>query len=189
MDQRTNQNGRPHRTAVLERAGINTAATVAAAAFTGWDGAGPGSAFAARPGGTRKTTGSSFVTPPASPGIVYHGAGKFGTGGAKKRTSTTIKKKRLGGGGGAYGHSSSSLLGANLVGVGASGWQRQQHARRNGGADVDPSPPPWKSSFTPPTKLDGRAAWDPSHFGATVEGRAVARVLYYCPTPPHTARS
>ena len=120
MDPMNGPNGRSYETAVLERAGINTAATVAAAAFTGWDGAGPGSAFAARPGGARKTTtkttgsSSSFVTPPASPGIVYHAGGKFGTGGAKKRTSTT--KKKLGG---AYAHSSS--LGANLVGVGASG--------------------------------------------------------------------
>jgi|AntAceMinimDraft_11_1070367.scaffolds.fasta_scaffold135682_1 hypothetical protein len=81
-------------TAVLERAGVNTAATVAAAAFTGLDGAGAGAragagagagaalASSTRPGGggshghaIRGVGGSSFMTPPTSPSIVYHGGG------------------------------------------------------------------------------------------------------------------
>jgi hypothetical protein len=122
------------------------------------DGAGAGSAFAsARPGpGDRRYSGAgkggAFVTPPASPGLVYYGGGKAGGGGTTKKTTTTKKKKAA-----AFNHSSS--FGMNLVGVGTSGWQQQQAARRNHGIDVDPSPPPWKSSFTPPTaKLDGRAA-------------------------------
>lgn len=64
--------------AVLERAGINTAATVAAAAFTGVDGAGAGATFAARHAATGSRLASSFVTPPASPGIVTYAAASGG---------------------------------------------------------------------------------------------------------------
>jgi hypothetical protein len=49
--------------------------TVAAAAFTGVDGA-PAAAAAFAPPPAPARRGSSFVTPPTSPGLVYHpGAG------------------------------------------------------------------------------------------------------------------